>query len=330
MAFAAIMLLMVLHVNAQPLHKSILLALSKTNHTLAIVNPVTLKVITQIPVGIDPHEVIASSDGKKAFVSIYGGGTLHTLNVIDLVAQKPLPDIDTKPLLGPHGLTFANGALWFTAEGSKCVGQYNPANQQFDWVMGTGQDRTHMLYVTPNGKEVYTTNVASGTVSILSETMFTPFPGASAHKDWAQTIIPTAKGVEGMDVSPNGKELWTASAENGNIYIIHLKTKKVTAIIDAKITGANRLKFTPDGTMVFISSLKTGDLAIYDANTHQEIKRLSLGHGAAGILMDPDCKRAFVACSNDNYIAVIDLKKLTVIQHLEVGGMPDGLAWANQ
>jgi len=58
-----------------------LLALSKRNHTLAIVDPTTLQVIARAPVGPDPHEVIASSDGKKAYVSIYGGGRYHALSV---------------------------------------------------------------------------------------------------------------------------------------------------------------------------------------------------------------------------------------------------------
>src|SRR3954471_11808700 len=75
-----------------------LLALSKANHTLAIVDPATLKVITRIPVGEDPHEVVASSDGKTAYVCIYGGGSFYEINVIDLVAQKPLSNIDTRPL----------------------------------------------------------------------------------------------------------------------------------------------------------------------------------------------------------------------------------------
>jgi DNA-binding beta-propeller fold protein YncE len=44
-----------------------LLALSKRNHTLAIVDPKTLQVIARAPVGPDPHEVIASSDGKTAY-----------------------------------------------------------------------------------------------------------------------------------------------------------------------------------------------------------------------------------------------------------------------
>ena len=151
-----------------------LLALSKADHTLAIVDPVTLKVIAKVPVGADPHEVISSADGKTAYVSNYGGGSFHELNVIDLIAQKPLPNIDTRPLFGPHGLAFADGKVWFTAEGSKSVGRYDPTTAMMDWSMGTGQNRTHMIYVTPDGNNVYTTNVSSGTVSILKDTLIQP------------------------------------------------------------------------------------------------------------------------------------------------------------
>jgi YVTN family beta-propeller protein len=320
--------------NAQSTPRRSLLALSKANHTLAIVDPVTLKVIARIPVGEDPHEVVASSDGRTAYVCIYGGGSLHEINIIDLVAQKPLLNIDTRPLFGPHDITFVNGKAWFTAEGSKSIGRYDPATGKLDWSMGTGQDRTHMIYVTDDGKKIYTTNVSSGTVSILVDTLIKPGktapPNAKPREDWVQTVVPTARGSEGFDVSPDGNELWTASGEDGTISIIGLAAKKLAAKIDAKVLGANRLKFTPDGRLVFISSLQSGDLTIYDARSHTEIKRLKIGHGAAGILMDPDGSRAFVACSADNYVAVIDLKALEVTSHLDVGGVPDGLAWAVQ
>jgi len=311
-----------------------ILALSKADHTLAIVDPVTLNIIARIPVGTDPHEVIASADGKTAYVSIYGGGSLHELNVIDLVAKKPLTNIDTRPLFGPHGLTFANGKVWFSAEGSKSVGRYDPITGKLDWSMGTGQDRTHMIYVTDDGKKIYTTNISSGTVSILVDTLIPPGrsapAGAKPREDWIQIVIPVTRGSEGFDVSPDNNELWTASAEDGTISIIDLATKKLATKIDAKVLGANRLKFTLDGKMVFIASLQSGELTIYDTRSHTELKRLKIGHGAAGILMDPDGSRAFVACSPDNYVAIIDLKTLEVTRHIDVGGVPDGLAWAVQ
>ncbi len=101
-------------VSAQPTPARSLLALSKAEHVLAIIDPLTLKIIAKVPVGADPHEVDASTDGKTAYVTIYGGGSLHELNLIDLVAQKPLPSVDTKPLLWSpwfHILPMANTGL---------------------------------------------------------------------------------------------------------------------------------------------------------------------------------------------------------------------------
>ena len=342
----AISLFTAIGVAAQSTPSRSLLALSKHDHTLAIVDPKTLQVLARAPVGPDPHEVIASSDGKTAYVSIYGGGRYHALSVIDLVAQKALPDIDTGALNGPHGLFFVGGKVWFTAEGAKAVASYDPASAKIDWIMGTGQNRTHMLYVTADEKQVYTTNVSSATVSILEQVTLPPMgpppsgvrrraqaapppPGGNQPRtDWNQTVIPVGKGSEGFDVSPDGRELWTANAEDGTLSVIDLKTRTVTATLDAKIFGANRLKFTPDGKLVLISSLRDGNLVVYDAASRKEFKRVSIGHGAAGILMDPDGSRAFIACSPDNYVVVVDLKTFEVTGHIDVGGEPDGLAWA--
>ena len=310
-----------------------LLALSKGDHTLAIVNSVTLKVIGRVPVGPDPHEVIASSDGKTAYVSNTGGGRSYEINVIDLVAQKALPNIDTRPLIGPHGITFVDGKMWFSAEGAKAVGRYDPATGKLDWSMGTGRDRTHMIYVTADAKKIYTTNVNEGSVSILADTLLPPgmtpmgTPG-QPRREWTHTVIPVSKGSEGFDVSPDGRQLWTASAGDGTVSVIDLATKKVDFVIDAKVLGANRLVFTPDGKRALISSLRSGDLVVYDVASRKELKRVNFGHGGAGILVDEDGSRAFVGATPDNYVAVVDLRTLEVTGHIDVGPGPDGLAWA--
>ena len=345
-AVLAALLSAAIGVIAQSTPSRSLLALSKRNHTLAIVDPKTMQVIARAPVGPDPHEVIASSDGKTAYVSIYGGGRYHALSVIDLVGQKALPDIDTGALNGPHGLAFVGGKVWFTAEGAKAIASYDPESAKIDWIMGTGQNRTHMIFVTPDEKQIYTTNVSSATVSIMEKVTLPPMApppgirtaqgsqpapppgGTQPRMDWNETVIPVGKGDEGFDVSPDGRELWTANAQDGTLSVIDLTTRVVTATLNAKTFGANRLKFTPDGKRVLISSLGNGDLVIYDAASRKEFKRVKIGHGAAGILMDQDGSRAFIACGPDNYVAVLDLKTLEVTAHIDVGGEPDGLAWS--
>src|ERR1700730_8793014 len=61
-----------------------LLALSKGEQTLSIIDPTTLAVVARVPAGPDPHEVIASDDGKFAFISNYGGGSYNAITVVDL------------------------------------------------------------------------------------------------------------------------------------------------------------------------------------------------------------------------------------------------------
>jgi YVTN family beta-propeller protein len=136
------------------------------------------------------------------------------------------------------------------------------------------------------------------------------------------------RGAEGFDVSPDGKEIWAANAQDGTISIVDFAGKKAIATLNANVDSANRLKFTPDGKLVFVSTLNGPDLVMIDAATRKERKRLKIGHGAAGILMQPDGVRAFIACTPDDYIAIVDLKSLEVIGHLDAGKQPDGLAWA--
>jgi YVTN family beta-propeller protein len=336
---------------AQTTPSPALLALSKQDHTLAIVDPASLQVLARVPVGDDPHEVTASADGTTAYVSNYGFGAFHTLAVIDLVGQKQLKFIDLGALRGPHGLMFEDGKVWFTAEAAKAIGSYDPATDKIDWIMGTGQNRTHMIYVFPGAKRILTTNVSSGTVTILDKTEGRPGgpppgmppgggpppggpggpPGMGGRPpgppggDWQLTVVPVGRGSEGFDVSPNGKEAWVANAQDGTISIIDLAAKKVVATLAANVPGANRLKFTADGSKVLVTPGSA--LVILDAATRKELKRLPAVHGSGGIQMQPDGARAYVACGRDGFVAVIDLKTLEMVGQVNVAS-PDGLAWA--
>jgi YVTN family beta-propeller protein len=311
---------------AQSTPATALLALSKQDHTLSIVDPVDLHVVARIPVGDDPHEVVASSDGTTAYVSNYGFGAFHTLAVIDLIAQKQLPFVELGALRGPHGLVFEQGKVWFTAEAAKAIGSYDPAAGKIDWIMGIGQNRTHMLYVFPGAKRILTANVNSATVTILDKTEGLtggPPPGTPPTPpggDWQLTVIPVGRGSEGFDVGPDGKEAWVANAQDGTVSVIDIAAKKVVATLMVNVPGANRLKFTPDGSKALVTAGSA--LVVLDAATRKEVKRLSNVHGSGGIQMQPDGARAYVACGRDN-----DLKTLEMVGRIDVAS-PDGLAWA--
>ena len=79
---------------------------------------------------------------------------------------------------------------------------------------------------------------------------------------------------------------------------------------------------------VLVSSLGGAELAILDAASRRDAKRITIGRGAAGIEMQPDGARAYVACTPDDYVTIVDLKTLEVTGRIEAGRQPDGLAWA--
>jgi YVTN family beta-propeller protein len=302
----------------------LLLVLEKDDRSLAIVDPQSMKLLGRVDAGDDPHEIVASDDGRVAYISNYGafGTPKHTLTVVDLAAKKSLPKVDLGALLAPHGLDLAGGKVYFTAEGSKVIGRYDPSSDKIDWVLGIGRNRTHMISVTKDEGRIFTANVNSDTVSILERDPKADVSG------WTEYVVPVGQGPEGFDVSPDGKELWAANSHDGTVSIVDVAARKAVKTLNLGTNRSNRLKFTPDGKFVLISDLGTGDLIVVDAATRTEVKKINLGQGCAGILIPPDGARAFVAVSRNNYVAIIDLKSLTQVGRLDTGKGPDGLAWA--
>ena len=296
-----------------------LLVLNKEGN-LAILDPVTRQVVARVRVGESPHETVVSSDGRLAFVSNYGSNAPgSTISVIDLTAQKELRRLDLGALRRPHGLAFSHGKLFFTCESNKLIGAYDPAANQIDFLLGTGQDTTHMVALNAAGDEIYTANIGSNTVSIIDP---------AGVGNWKQTVVDVGKGPEGFDIAPDGKELWAAGSRDGSVSIVDLPTKRNVHTFKVGTKRSNRLKFTPDGKLVLISDLDAGDLLILDHATKRELKRIKLGEQPAGILIPPDGAVAYVAVTGDNNVAVIDLKSLDLAARIPTGIGPDGMAWA--
>jgi YVTN family beta-propeller protein len=338
---------------AVPTPPNAILVLEKEQNTLVIVDPVNLTIVARVPAGSNPHEVAVSDDGKIAYISNYSGN--NTISRVDLVAQKPLTPIDLGAMRSPHGLEFVSGKLFFTAEDAKIVGHYDPATDKIDWIVGTGQDRTQMVIASKDLKTILTSNVSSGTISVITQVApgqgrgpggpGGPPPGRGSAggpggpppgrgpgggaPDWQVTNIPVGHGSEGFDLTPDGKELWVANAQDKTISVIDLAAKKVVATLPS--TGnANRLKITLDGKYAFVSDLGGTDMLIIDVATRKPFKTMKMGASSEGLLMAPDGMHVYTTLNDHDSMAVIDLKTFTVTGEVKTGRGPDGLAWASR
>lgn len=299
-----------------------LLVLLRNASALAFVDPASGKILGRVPVGKDPHEVAVTPDGTRAFVASPGVG----ISVIDVPAMKELRRIDTGALSAPHDVLFAAGKLYFTAEGYKSIGRYDPAANKIEWMLGIGQDGTHMMTLARDLNTMWVPNRGSSSVSVID--------GVSAGPPkWRVTAIPVpGKTPEGIDLSPDGRELWTATRGDGGVAIIDTASRKVTQSFNLKLTDANRLKFTPDGKVLILDG-GTGTLVILDAAARKEIKRLQVAPGDSGdggIYVMPDGSRAYLGLRDDHSVVVVDLKTLEIASRWPMGpdSGPGCINWA--
>lgn len=298
-----------------------LLVLNKFENTLAIVDPTTLQVTARIPVGVGPHEVAVTADGKTAVVGNYGAQTPgNSLSVIDLATQKETRRVDLGGFLRPHGIQEVKGKFFFTSELSRTVARFDPATGKLDWVMGHGQSIGHMLVVTPDAKQLYTANIMSNTATAIALGA-APLPHAITH-------IPVGPKPEAIDISPDGKEVWVGHNDDGGISIIDSATHKVVHTFQVGQMPI-RIKFTPDGARALVSDPKAGEFLVVDARARTVLKRVPLDGAPVGILIQPDGQRAYVARMQAGTVAVFDLEKLEFVADFKPGEGPDGLAWAS-
>ena len=319
-AFALLLLAVAFAASTAWAQSPTLVVVNKAENSLAVLDPTSGKVLGRVATGDGPHEVALSADGRTAFVTNYGAKTPgSSLSVIDLAAGKETRRVDLGALRRPHGIIVSGGAVYFTIEANRALARYDPAAGAVDWLMGTGEGGTHMVAATPDGSTLFTTNIGSDSV--------TAFARSQDGQGWAVMRIPVGKGPEGIDVSPDGKEVWTAHLQDGGVSIIDVATRKVMQVIDIGTKRSNRLRFTPDGRLVLVSDLEAGDLVVIERATRREVKRIALGKAPSGILVVPDGSRAYVALTGENALAVLDLKTLEVVGRVATGAGPDGMAW---
>ena len=140
-----------------------LLVLLRDASALAIVDPESGTVLGRVPTGRDPHEVTASADGRLAFVASMVDG----ISVIDLVAREEIHRVDPGPGSQTHDVLFAGDKVYFTIEGYKSIGRYDPETNEIDWTLGIGQEGTHLLVLDQDRDRMFMPNTRSNTVTMV-------------------------------------------------------------------------------------------------------------------------------------------------------------------
>ena len=265
-----------------------LLVANKHSNTLSFVNPQTLEVIETIATGPNPHEITLTPDQRFAYLSNYAPPG-NTISVIDLHKKKMIKEISTGQYTRIHGAAMAPDGkhAYFTAGQMGYVVEVDTRTNEVTRGIPTHGKISHTVYVSPDGKHLFTGNIVSENISVIDRL---------SGKLIAQ--IPADEGCEGMAFTPDGKHLWAANQTGGTITIIDLNTNKPIETFPCPGMPV-RIRFTRDGKLALVSGwTKSGELIVIDVATRRELKRIRVGDFAIGVELSPDGSRAFVGCED--------------------------------
>jgi YVTN family beta-propeller protein len=310
---------------AQGADRPLLLVANQGDHTLSLIDPAAGKEIAAVPVGgVTGHEVAVSPDGKLAYVPIYGdsgvgrpGTDGSSMAVIDLAARKVVASVDFGHGVRPHMPLYdpAIGMLYVTTELDKAVTVIDPKTLKIVGKIPTGQEQSHMLVLTHDGKRGYTANVGPGTVSVLDMV---------ARKTVA--VIAISEMTQRISMSRDGSMVFTADQTKPQMAVIDTVTNKVKTWIPLPAVGYGSTP-TLDGRWLLVGMGPAKQVAVIDLGTMKVARTIDVPAGSGEILMRPDGKVAYVSCPIDGKVAEIDLATWKVVKVIDAGNKADGLAW---
>jgi YVTN family beta-propeller protein len=277
--------------------------------------------LATVPVGLYPHEMIMSADGRYAYVTDYGalgveaeaeGGT--TVSVIDVQALAQAGEIVLGEFRRPHGIDLDHdtGHLLVTTENPNRLIIIDPATHAIVADFTTQGRSSHMVTLSPDGKTAFVSNIGTQDVSVIDLETGTVL------------LIPVGERPEGSDITEDGTTLYVACRESNNITIIDVEQASVVGEVPTG-AGPNRVRLTPDERFLIYSLVHDNQIGIAEVETGRQIATVDLDGSPASLQMSPNGKRILTASQGSGDVYVISIESREIITRFKTvdGAGPD-------
>ena len=308
--------------------RGVLLVANKGDRALGIIDADAGKQVASVAEGGNTgHEVIASPDGRTAYVPIYGdsgvgkpGSDGSNLVVIDIVSRKVTGNIDFGHGVRPHCPLFGpkDGLLYVTTELDNSITVIDPHSLKIVGSIPTGRPESHMFALTHDGRYGYTTNVGSGSISVLD---------IAARK--TIDVIPVAPVIQRIALSVDDRLAFTSDQSKPQLAVFDTSTRKVKSWVPLAAPGYGAAA-TPDGLWLVIAMPKAKQVAVLNLKSMKIEHTIDVPNAPQEVVIRPDGAAAYVSCDASHKIAEIRTSDWTVSRLIDAGAGADGLAWAEQ
>jgi YVTN family beta-propeller protein len=298
--------------------RGILLIGNKGEDTMSFVSLADGRELGRAATGRQPHEIAVSPDGRLAAVVSYGA---RGIDIFDIASRAKVRTIDLSPNEGPHGIVWlADGRLIVTTERSRSLTIVDTRRGDAVTSVATGQQGTHMVAVSRDGRRAFTANIGSGTVSVVD------LEAARKLRDIAVGGRP-----EGIALSADGRTLWVGDLEGARVQAYDAASfERLGEVATGPIPI--RVLASPDGRLIVASNMGDGSLTVIDAASRRVLRRIEVSGvreaAQVTILFSRDGRLVYAAETGRNSIAEVDLETGTVLRRLPAGTAGDGLGIA--
>jgi YVTN family beta-propeller protein len=305
-------------------HRNLLLVVNQGDQSMSLVDPEAGIQIGKVKTNeIRAHEVTASPDGRLAYLPIYGNSGVgkpgtdgSSVEIVDLDKQAIVGQIDVGAVR-PHWVKFGpDGMLYVSAELDQAVDVLDPHQQKKVGSIPTGQPESHMVVLSRDGHRAYTANVDAGTISVLD---------LDARK--TIKVIKVADVVQRIAMSQDGKWVFTSDQKRPRLAVIDTATNEVSSWIDLPAVGYGTAP-TLDGKLLLVTMQTANQIAVVDLSQMKVVRTIPVGAGPVQILVRPGV--AYISCTGDGKVAVLNLENWKVEKMIETAAGADGLAWVER
>ncbi len=298
----------------EPASEGRLLVLNKGDNTLMVFDVPSNRLLATVAVGEEPHEVIATPDGRKAYVSNARG---RSVSVIDLGAYKTVRTIRSPALDFPHGMGLSPDGRWLllTSEGSHRLVLIDATRDVITRTLTTTQNGAHMVAMVDRGRRAYVANRGSDTVSLIS------LPDLKVRRN-----IKVGRGPEGIAAAPNGRLVAVGLQGSGQVALLDTGSQEIVARLPVGQTPI-RVAFAGRSFTVVVSNRDSNDITVLDLLSRHVTATVRVGRRPGGVTVNPSGSRAYVCNNDSNSVSVVTLPGFEVKQEIKAGTQPDGIAF---
>jgi YVTN family beta-propeller protein len=266
------------------------------------------------------------ADGKRLFVTVE---TDNTLRIIDTATSQTIGTVKVSGRPNQCAVTPDGKYVAVPIRDGDRVDVVDVTQQKI--VKALPIKEPHNALNTGSNRYIYVSSMGSHEIDLIDlEKM-----DFAAH-------IPAGGRPRPYAVSSDGKTMYVAVADLHGFVIVDISGQKVreTVEIPAQHATLKKLQYetqdtlthglalTPDGSELWVSSLKDDAMYIYDVKAKKITGRVSTGEGPNWIVFTPDGKYACISNAETDDVSIIDAKSRREVTRVKVGKVPKRLAVA--